>query len=37
MHAFKLKYVFQCTDECGLDYALRILKYSEDFGPTYLF
>ena len=37
MHAFKLKYIFQCTDEGGLDYALWIPKYSEDFGPTYLF
>lgn len=37
IYAFKLKCIFQWTDECGLDYTWWITGNSEDFGPTDLF
>lgn len=37
IYAFKLKCIFQWTDEPGLDNTWWITGNSEDFGPTDLF
>lgn len=34
IYAFKIKCIFQWTDECELDYTLWLAENSEDFGPT---